>query len=134
MLSIGETILTNSLRNLVPVYAPGVNAEAVIAVGATGVRELVTNSTQLAGVLVAYSKSIDRVFYLAIGCSAACFIFAWPMGNKDIRKKPKPKPTETPEDLKGDVKDADDEPEVQSNADGVSGVQRGAEIEKDTSA
>jgi hypothetical protein len=121
MLSFGETILTNSLRNLVPVYAPGIDPEAVIAVGATGVRGLITNATQLADVLFAYTESIDRVFYLVIGCSAACFLFAWPMGFKDIRKKPKPKPAEAPEVQK---EDANEVPEIQKDG----------EVEKDAAA
>jgi len=120
MLTFGETILTNSLRNLIPTYAPGVNPETVIAAGATGVRGVITDATQLAGVLVAYSKSIDRVFYLAIGCSAACFLFAWAMGWKDIRKKPKAKKaTEAPEPQK----DAEVENDV--------GTENDAGVEKD---
>lgn len=89
MLTCGETIFTNSLRETIPAYANGVNPEAIIAAGATGFRGIITNPTQLAGVLIAYSKSIDRVFYLAIGCSCACFFCAWGMGWKDIRKKSK---------------------------------------------
>jgi hypothetical protein len=89
MLTCGETIFTNSLRETIPTYANGVNPEAIIAAGATGFRGIITNPTQLAGVLIAYSKSIDRVFYLAIGCSCACFFCAWGMGWKDIRKKSK---------------------------------------------
>jgi hypothetical protein len=89
MLTCGETIFTNSLRETIPTYANGVNPEAIIAAGATGFSDIITNPTQLAGVLIAYSKSIDRVFYLAIGCSCACFFCAWGMGWKDIRKKSK---------------------------------------------
>lgn len=89
MLTCGETIFTNSLRDTIPTYAKGVNPEAIILAGATGIRAIITDPTQLAGVLIAYSKSVDRVFYLAIGCSCACFLFSWGMGWKDIRKKPK---------------------------------------------
>lgn len=91
MLSFGETIFTNSLRNTIPTYAKGVSPEAIIHAGATGLRAVVTDPNKLAGVLVAYSKSVDRVFYLAIGCSGACFLIAWGMGWKDIRKKSKAK-------------------------------------------
>lgn len=87
-LTIGETIFTNSLKTTIPIYAQGVNPETVIEAGATGFRACITNSTELAGVLVAYSKSVNRVFYLAIGCSCACFLCAWGKGWKDIRKKP----------------------------------------------
>lgn len=94
MLTCGETIFTNSLRDTIPIYAKGVNPEAIVVAGATGVRAIITDPTQLAGVLIAYSKSIDRVFYLAIGCSCACFLCAWGMGWKDIRKKSKTEPQE----------------------------------------
>jgi hypothetical protein len=94
MLTCGETIFTNSLRDTIPIYAKGVNPEAIVVAGATGVRAIITDPTQLAGVLIAYSKSIDRVFYLAIGCSCACFLCALGMGWKDIRKKSKTEPQE----------------------------------------
>ena len=37
--------------------------------------------------LVAYAKSVDRVFYLTAGAAVGCFVFGWSMGFKDIRKK-----------------------------------------------
>lgn len=89
LLTLGDTVFTNSLRSYILTYAKGVNPQAVIDAGATGIRTLITNPTLLAEVLLAYSKSIDRVFYLMVGCSCACFIFGWGMGWKDIRKKPK---------------------------------------------
>jgi hypothetical protein len=99
-LTFGETIFTNSLRNTIPTYAPGVNPQVIVEAGATNIRAIVANPKTLAGVLVAYSKSIDRVFYLTIACSGVAFLFAWGMGWKDIRKKQKPK---TKEDQKEEV-------------------------------
>jgi hypothetical protein len=87
MLTFGETVFTNSLRSTIPTYSKGINAEAIIEAGATKIRAIVTNPDDLAGVLVAYSKSIDRVFYLTVACSGVGFLFAWGMGWKDIRKK-----------------------------------------------
>ncbi|KAL9065886.1 MAG: hypothetical protein Q9161_007939 [Pseudevernia consocians] len=49
--------------------------------------EKIVSGTDLAGVLIAYAKSIDRIFYLAAGLGAGCFVFAWGMGWKDLRKK-----------------------------------------------
>ncbi|KAL4972120.1 major facilitator superfamily domain-containing protein [Aspergillus desertorum] len=88
-LSFANTVLTNSLRSLVPHYAPNVSAETVIAAGATDLESAVP-AADLPGVLVAYSKSTDRVMYLCVGAACACFIFSWGMGWKDIRAK---KPT-----------------------------------------
>lgn len=92
MLSCGQTIFGNSLKDTIPQYAKRVSPDAIIAAGATGIRKVVTNPKQLAGVLVAYSKSIDRVFYLALGCSCVCCICVWGMGWKDIRKKSRTEP------------------------------------------
>jgi hypothetical protein len=85
-LSFSETIFTNSLRTLIPKYAPSVNPQAVINAGATGFRANI-NGTDLANVLVAYAKSVDRVFYLTTGAAVCCFTYAWAMGWKDIRTK-----------------------------------------------
>jgi hypothetical protein len=85
-LSFADTIFTNSLKTLVPQYAPSVNPEAVIAAGATGFRGTISGS-DLVQVLIAYAKSVDRVFYLTTGAAGGCFIFAWGMGWKDIRRK-----------------------------------------------
>jgi len=85
-LTFADTIFTNSLKSEIPRYAPSVNPEVVIAAGATAIRNVVAIN-ELAGVLVAYSKSVDRVFYLAAGTAVGCFGFAWAMGWKDIREK-----------------------------------------------
>ncbi|KAK9235752.1 MFS multidrug transporter [Lipomyces kononenkoae] len=82
-LSFADTILTNSLLSLIPQYAPYVDAQAVAYAGATGLRDVVS-AQDLPGVLIAYSKSIDRNFYLCAAASAACFVCAWGMGWKRI--------------------------------------------------
>lgn len=89
-LSFAETIFSNSFRTLISQYAPSVNGQSVIEAGATGFRQIISGP-ELAGVLTAYAKSIDRVFYLAAGMGAACFVFALGMGWKDLRKKETPK-------------------------------------------
>jgi hypothetical protein len=85
-LSLAETIFNNSFRTLIPTYAPSVDSESVIAAGATGFRKVVSGA-ELTGVLVAYAKSIDRVFYMAAGMAVGVFAFAWGMGWKDLKKK-----------------------------------------------
>ncbi|KAI9703447.1 MAG: hypothetical protein M1820_005920 [Bogoriella megaspora] len=88
-LTFAQTILTQSLRSQIPKYAPGVDPETVIDVGATAVRDVVSKR-QLAGVLQAYAKSVDRVFYLAVGAACGVFLFAWGMKWTDVRKKKAP--------------------------------------------
>lgn len=85
-LSLSDTIFTNSLKTLIPKYAPSADAQAVINAGATGFWEILSG-TVLDGVLTAYAESVDRVFYLTAGMAVGCAVFAWGMGWKDIRKK-----------------------------------------------
>ncbi|MCJ1386881.1 hypothetical protein MMC17_010009 [Xylographa soralifera] len=85
-LSFSDTIFTNSLTTLIPMYAPSVDPQTVVNAGATGFRTLI-NGEDLANVLVAYAKSIDRVFYLTTGAAVICFTFGWFVGWKDIRRK-----------------------------------------------
>ncbi|ROW05847.1 hypothetical protein VMCG_05198 [Cytospora schulzeri] len=81
-----QTIFTNSLSELVPKYAPSVDPQVVIDAGSTKVREVVA-SDQLAEVMVAYAKSIDRTWYFDAAIAALAFVFGWLLGFKDIRKK-----------------------------------------------
>lgn len=87
-LSFSSTIFTNSLKTFIYKYAPSVDAQIVINAGATGFRKDIIE-TALPGVLIAYAKSINRVFYLTAGMAVGCFVFAWGMGWKDIRKTSK---------------------------------------------
>lgn len=88
-LSIAETVFTTSLRSTIPKYAPNVSPDLVIEAGATGVWKTIKDATDLANVLIAYNESIRRNYYIAIGCSAACFFLAFGLGWKDIRAKKK---------------------------------------------
>ncbi|KAL9094341.1 MAG: hypothetical protein Q9165_003482 [Trypethelium subeluteriae] len=88
-LAFSELIFNNGLQSLIPKYAPGVNPVTVINAGGVGVRGLVSPS-QLAGVLVAYSKSVDRVFYFTAGLAVVAFAASWFMGFKDVRRKAPP--------------------------------------------
>lgn len=92
-LAIGETILSNQLRANIPKYAPGVNTAAIIAAGGSGpaVRAAVGNDPAgLAGTLLAYSKSVDAVYWFAVGAAGLMFLLSWCIGWKDIRKKDAP--------------------------------------------
>lgn len=86
IVTIADTIFNNSLKTEIPRYAPSVNAETVISAGAAAIRDVVSPK-DLQGVLLAYSKSVDHVFYLAAGLAVGFFCFGWGLGWKDIRKK-----------------------------------------------
>lgn len=85
-LAFSGVIFTASLRNIIPQTAPTVNPEVVIAAGATAFREVVS-AEQLPGVLEAFAKSVNRVFYLAAALCVCQFAFSWGIGWKDISKK-----------------------------------------------
>ncbi|KAJ5765128.1 hypothetical protein N7520_004687 [Penicillium odoratum] len=85
-LTLAQVIFISSLKSGLAKYAPSVDSEAVVAVGATGIRDVVSKGT-LKGVLMAYSQGIDHVFYLAAGIAVGSFFVAWGMGWKDIRKR-----------------------------------------------
>lgn len=87
LISVANTIFDNSLESEIVSKAPGVNAGAVIAAGATSFRKLVSQE-ELPNVLKAYATSFDRTFYMVIGLSCATFITSWGLGNHDVRKKP----------------------------------------------
>ena len=89
MVSLSQTIFSNSLHDEIPKYAPNVDTKAVIAAGSTRMRDIFTNEAQLRGVLKAYSVAIDRVFYLCAGISVVSWIFSWWMGWIDVRGQEK---------------------------------------------
>lgn len=91
-LSFGTTIFTQSLRQLIPSHDSGVNPETIIEAGATGFRNII-DPEEIGGILVAYAKSIDRVFYLITALAAVSFFFAFGLGFKDIREKKTPEAT-----------------------------------------
>lgn len=86
MVVFSQTILTNSLKTELPRYAPAVNAQAVIAAGATNFRKVVRPEL-LEGVLVAYAKSLGRIYYLAAPMAVVALVLSYFMGWKDLRKK-----------------------------------------------
>ncbi|KAF5878853.1 putative mfs multidrug transporter protein [Botrytis fragariae] len=87
-LSFASTIFTNSLMKELAIYVPNINAEATIASGATGLRDLVTG-TELERVLIAYNESLIRCFYLAAGGSSAAFLCSFGLGWGTVKKKNK---------------------------------------------
>ncbi|KAK4867164.1 hypothetical protein LT330_000674 [Penicillium expansum] len=84
-LTFAETDFSQSLPVAIAHYAPGVDASAIIAAGATGFRGLVS-ADQSVGVLKAYSESVDHVFYLVCASAGTAFCFAWGMGWQDIKR------------------------------------------------
>lgn len=85
-LTFADVIFSNGLKTLIPQTAPNVNPQLVIGAGATGIRDVVS-AEDLPGVLTAYAKSVDRVFYMCAALGVLCMMLAFGTGWKDIRKK-----------------------------------------------
>ncbi|KAL4792163.1 major facilitator superfamily domain-containing protein [Aspergillus venezuelensis] len=98
---VGEVIFTQELVKEIVKYAPSVSVEAAEAAGASAdsVRALVPEgSPELAGVLMAFSNSVNKVFYLLMALCLLGFVAAFGMGWVDIRKNKKPAAEEEEED------------------------------------
>ncbi|KAJ5680303.1 hypothetical protein N7536_011442 [Penicillium majusculum] len=78
-LSFSDTIFTNSLSTLIPIYCPSVDPHTIINAGATEFRSYVSQ-LELPEVLLAYAKSVDRVFYLTTGMACGSLLFSCFMG------------------------------------------------------
>ncbi len=64
--------------------APDIDAETVVAAGASAVR-MVVPSDELAGVLEAYNRAVQQTFYLATGAATVTLVFCWGMGWKSVK-------------------------------------------------
>ena len=90
---VGEVIFRQRLVKEINAHAPSVSIEAALAAGASSsaVRALVpAGSPDLAGVLLAFSSSLDKVFYLLMTCCLAGLVAALGMGWVDTRQKKTP--------------------------------------------
>ncbi|KAF5489703.1 Efflux pump mokI [Colletotrichum siamense] len=87
---VGNAIFTQTLIRQVSILAPSVSPEAALAVGgsAEAVRGLLPpGSPELHGLLLAFSDSINAVFYLLVALGAVSFAASWGMGWVNVRKK-----------------------------------------------
>ncbi|KAF2177954.1 efflux pump protein [Zopfia rhizophila CBS 207.26] len=90
---VGEVIFTQQLVEEIKVHAPSVSIKAALAAGASSsaVRALVpAGSPELAGVLLALSNSLNKVFYLLMACCLAGLVATLGMGWVDTRQKKTP--------------------------------------------
>ena len=59
--SFGQTAFANSLKSSIKQYAPGVDANEILSVGATNFRTVVPDSA-VPGVILAYNKALTSIF------------------------------------------------------------------------
>lgn len=86
VLVLCNVVFNSSLKSQLRKEAPSINASEIIQAGATGFRAIV-RPNELVDVLVAYSRSINHVFYLVTAVASVCLIVLWGMGWHDLRKK-----------------------------------------------
>jgi hypothetical protein len=103
-LAMDQVIFSSSLKHYLMHYVPDIDPQAVINAGAVSIRKVVS-AESLPGVLLAYSKSINRVMYFATGISAGSLFLSFGMRWMSIKKKPQDK---KPEVLTTDSEAADD--------------------------
>ena len=79
---VANAIFNNSLRKELSQRAAliGPSPEVIIEAGARNIRAAGLTPSQLAAVLVAYSKAIDRTMYLGIAVFGSVMLVAWEMG------------------------------------------------------
>ncbi|CAM1503053.1 Fc.00g078290.m01.CDS01 [Cosmosporella sp. VM-42] len=85
-ITVANVIFNNKLKDELVSRLPHLSADAIIAAGATGLRDAVSTE-DLPGALAAYAKGVDSTFYLAVAASICMFLAAFGTGWKDIRKK-----------------------------------------------
>jgi hypothetical protein len=84
-LAISENIFVSSLVKNLHIYAPQVNAEAVVIAGAQGLREVVAAGPDLQGALLAYDKAITTTFYLTAAGGVAAFFCSFGMEWRSVK-------------------------------------------------
>ncbi|KAI2463364.1 MFS general substrate transporter [Annulohypoxylon bovei var. microspora] len=88
VVALGQTILTNSLVTLIPQYAPGVDPSLVINAGTTSASIYqAVGLEKLPGVLLSYSKALQRVWYFTVGVAVPAFLVGWCFTWENIRTK-----------------------------------------------
>jgi hypothetical protein len=89
-LAFAQTAFDNSLKKALPQYAQGIPFKDVLAAGASGIRSKLPHDS-ITGVVLAYNKSLNHVFYLTTGAAFGALIFSCGMGWKKVAKKAAPK-------------------------------------------
>jgi hypothetical protein len=84
--AVAQAIFDNSLYQAIGTYAPGVNPNTLLEAGVRSIRSLVSKG-DLPGVLRAYAKSVNHVFYLGTALAGISFLISFSLGWTDIRKK-----------------------------------------------
>ena len=86
-LAVAENIFVSRLTTELGIYAPHVDAQAVVAAGAEGLRKVVRNPVDLAGAVQAYDVAITGTFYLCAAGAAVAFFCAFGLEWRSVKGK-----------------------------------------------
>ncbi|OLN93195.1 putative HC-toxin efflux carrier TOXA 19 [Colletotrichum chlorophyti] len=87
---VGNVVFSQALTSEIRAHAPSVSLDAAFAAGArpSAIRALVPpGSPEIGGVLLAFSNSINKVFYMLVACCGGGLLVSLGMGWVDTRKK-----------------------------------------------
>jgi hypothetical protein len=84
--SVAQNVFSNQLRANIATYVPEVDASAILAGGATDVKDLVPAALYQA-VLFAYNKALDQTFYVGVALSCCGALGALGMQWVSVKKK-----------------------------------------------
>ncbi|KAK5731433.1 hypothetical protein LTR17_011395 [Elasticomyces elasticus] len=115
---VANAIFNNSLRKELAqrVALIGASPDVIMEAGARNIRTVGLDPSQLAAVLVAYSKAIDRTMYLGVAVFGSVMLVAWEMGFenlKEVGRQKELKKDSTPEEranAPSDVKPVEQRP------------------------
>ena len=78
--SVGQNVFNNRLLSQVAVYAPTVNANVLLHVGATDLASVIP-AASLPGVRLAYNNALTNTWYISVAMAClqiiSCFFIEW---------------------------------------------------------
>jgi len=85
IIAIAEAVFSTTLNSSIRKYAPGVDPADVVAAGAGNFRHVFSEKV-VEGVILAYNRAVNHVFYVATGIVVASWVFSWGLGWKSVKK------------------------------------------------
>lgn len=85
-LGIAENIFVSGLKDGLALYAPDLNSDLIVRVGAVGLHQVVSD-IDLPRVVLAYNDAIMGVFYLGVAGGCLAFFFSFGMKWASVKDK-----------------------------------------------
>lgn len=85
IIAIAEAVFSTTLTSSITKFVPGISPADVIAAGAGNFRH-VFNEKVGEGIILAYNRAVNHVFYLATGIVVASWVASCGLGWKSVKK------------------------------------------------